>query len=368
MLSVVAEHDDSVLLEPLELASRSYEVTATNHLGGARAAPRAFSEQSALTRWLRVNNDYLPVPDRAGVIATLASVDQEQLERWRVAGCIPFVHERQLVGWVAVSGADPAMAEARVRPVMSKTADLARRLYAAQVKWHDERQLEDFARSNRLSVAGQVAASIAHEIRNPLAAIRSTVQMLRDDEVPSGVRPQLMSTVLTEVDRVNRTLVEMLALGRRRPTLFETCDLDAVVNQAVAFCHGYAERSQIVVDRTGQTATIQGDGFELRQVLVNLLLNACQGSRAGSTVRIETGLDQAGQVGTEAMVRVVDHGVGISPENLARVFDPFFTTKTDGGGLGLAICRDTIRRHGGRMELDSQVGVGTTVTIFLPRS
>ena len=365
--SIAGSGRPAILLEPLDLSSRAYCVTQAS--GGTFDASDglAFSQESALVRWLRVNNEYLPVPDRDGVFAELSPRDQQQLARWGVGGCVPLVHDWRLVGWIAMVGTDAIALEVAARPLVARLPGLAGRLNDAQVQWHEARRSESVAQSNRLSLAGQLAASVAHEIRNPLAAIRSTVQMLRDDDVPEVARLPLMSAVLSEVDRVNRTLVEMLALGRRRATTLELCDLDVVVDQAIAFCHGYAQRSQLSINRSGQTRTIEGDAFELRQVIVNLLLNACQASPSGGAVRIETGLHPIDAERSDVFLRVEDQGAGIAPQNLAHVFEPFFTTKVDGGGLGLAICRDTILRHGGKIELASNPGAGTTVTVYLPR-
>lgn len=352
-----------LLLEPPDLLTRRYDVTATSN---GPVSELSFSEENALVRWLRVNNEYLPIPDQAGVFDDLPLGEQQDLMSLGIAGCVPLVHDRRLVGWIAVVGGGGSAVEDSVRPLAAQLPAWAARLYRAQVQRHHERRSKSLARSNRLSLAGQMAATIAHEIRNPLAAIRSTVQMLREDAVPEPARPQLMSTVLSEVDRVNRTLVEMLALGRRRTTTFETCDLDLVVDQAIAFCQGYAQRNRLSIERVGQTRPIQGDAFELQQVVVNLLLNACQASPSGAAVRVETGIcpDEAERLGV--FLRVKDHGTGIAPHDVAHVFEPFFTTKVDGGGLGLAICRDTILRHSGKIELTSMHGAGTTVHVYLP--
>jgi len=360
--TIVGRDGQGVLLEP-EPASRAYQVTETSRPGALSNGPLAFAANCRLVRWLRVNGECLSIPDSVGVFDDLSEQEQALLRQSGVQACIPLVRERRLIGFVATSGFDVRAYQLTIRPRLN---DLARRLRDAQGQWDEARQSESIARSNRLSVAGQLAASVAHEIRNPLAAIRSTVQMLRDDDVPVPARPQLLSTVMDEVDRVNRTLVDMLALGRLRSSAFETCDIDRVVDQAVAFCQGYAERRQTRISRRGYAKAVKGDPYELRQVVVNLLLNACQASKAGCTIHIETANQPIVDDRLGVVIRVVDEGIGIAAQDLAHVFEPFFTTKVDGGGLGLGICRDTVGRHGGRMELTSQVSVGTTVSVYLP--
>ena len=201
LCSIVGQDGRGVLLEP-EPASRVYEVTMASLPGVLSYGPFAFAANSRLVRWLRVNGECLSIPDAVGVFDDLSEHEQNLLRQSAVRACIPLVHERRLVGFVAMSGFDVRGYELAVQPQLN---DLARRLRDARVQWDEARQSESIARSNRLSVAGQLAASIAHEIRNPLAAIRSTVQMLRDDDVPAPSRPQLLSTVMDEVDRVNRT-------------------------------------------------------------------------------------------------------------------------------------------------------------------
>jgi signal transduction histidine kinase len=140
-------------------------------------------------------------------------------------------------------------------------------------------------------------------------------------------------------------------------------DVAQWVTDAASFCRAYAHRrSQVITVRSVAAATILGDLNELRQVLVNVLLNACQASANGASIDIQTAIAEPGHVS----IVVRDEGSGMTPELMARVFEPFYSTKQDGGGLGLAISRDIILQHGGEIVLQSVVGTGTTATIRLP--
>jgi signal transduction histidine kinase len=218
-----------------------------------------------------------------------------------------------------------------------------------------------------LSITGQLAASIAHEVRNPLAAIRSTVQMIRDEDAAPNEHGRLLNTVIDEVDRVNDVLSHMLVLGRPHTTRQESCNVAEIADSASDFCSPYAKRRGQQIVRTGtETLWVQGDPHELRQVLVNVLLNACQASGSQAIVLVETVCELSGSEGPWAIVRVSDRGTGIPARDLPRVFEAFFSTKTDGGGLGLSLCREIVLRHNGKIEIDSTPDVGTTVTVYLP--
>ena len=326
---------------------------------------RRVTAGSLLVRWLRVNDSLLPVPDRIGVFETLAESERSALRDWRISCCLPLVSNRELVGWVGCCGHLPATERTTHLPV--RTAAWALSLSQARTTWQSLVRAEAVARSNRLSVTGQVAASVAHEVRNPLAAIRSTVQILRDHDVPASEHAGLLQAVLDEVDRVNHVLTGLLTLGKPHHREDVDCDLWSIAEDAAAFCGGYTKRhgQRIVLEGRGP-AWVSGDPRELRQVFVNVLLNACQASQPGTEIRLEAAPSDDGDR-TWTIVRVVDRGAGVRAIDLARVFEPFYSTKTDGGGLGLSICRDIVERHGGRISMTSQVGTGTTVTICLPR-
>ena len=355
---------EGALFELAEASALAYRPTVTSPGLRDKGRSAELPRESLLPRWLRVNESFLPVPDTIGVFERLSEHDQSLLRDLAIDGCLPLVHQRRLAGWIALTGrASPTRADGAA----AQAPRWAMRLSEAKALSFAQARAETVARTNRLTVTGQLAAHIAHEVRNPLAIVRSTVQMMRDGKAPVGDYERLFGIVIDEVDRAKLVLQEMLTLGRPRTTLDEECDLRVVADRASSFCEAYARQSgqRIDVSGTGRLPVV-GDPWKLRQVLVNLLLNACQASDVGTRVLVETFASADPSGPPMAGVRVSDSGSGISTDRINRVFDPFYTTKVNGTGLGLAISREIIQRHGGDISLTSQEGVGTTVTIRLP--
>lgn len=240
------------------------------------------------------------------------------------------------------------------------------------------RQLEaEVRRGETLAAAGRMAVGLAHEIRNPLGAIRGAVQLLARELEPEARWCEYTEVLLTEVDRVNRIIEMLLDLGRPariRPVplnLHQLLERVALLSEATAL-----ERGISLVRRYDPSLpAILGDEDRLVQVLHNLVRNAIEamGSDGQLTLVTRVSLDPLfGKVdlgaGQRSMVevQVIDEGPGIPPEVRARMFDPFFTTKNRGLGLGLAICHQILDQHRGAIHVDSVPGRGTTVTCFLP--
>lgn len=356
---------EGALFEAAEEAGRPYRPTLFSR--GYRVPTGSFEilGDSLLSRWLRVNDAVLPIPDPTGVFGSLASSDQETLKRLGTRVCVPLVHHGELAGWIAVNGTPRP--ENLARPQMiALSHGWAELLYTTKAAAAAQALSQSVSRSNRLNIAGQLAATIAHEVRNPLAAIRSMVQLVRDADAPPADHHRLLATVMEEVDRVNEVLTRMLSLGRPHQSAQELCSLIDVAQEAAGFCEAYATRQGQRIVRAGTDALwFVGDPFELRQVLVNVLLNACQASGMAAVISLDVSR-LAEPDGSWATVRISDTGKGIAAADLSRVFDPFYTTKKDGAGLGLAICREIVQRHRGRMNIVSQLGSGTTVQIQLP--
>ncbi len=241
----------------------------------------------------------------------------------------------------------------------------------------------DLRRSERLAVAGQLAADMAHEIRNPLAAISGSIEMLRDGLSGSAVDAEhlrLMEIVLREVERLDRLIADFLAYARPAPAQPAAVDLGPVLDELT----GMFEASPASEGVETRVAVPPGTGVrvdprQLRQLLWNLVLNAAQAMPEGGRLEIAArGLDEPPQgapsadrngaekepVGVE--ISISDTGVGIPPDVLERIFDPFFTTKRGGTGLGLATVHRVVEGNGGSVRAESRVGEGTCFRIRLP--
>jgi two-component system nitrogen regulation sensor histidine kinase GlnL len=240
------------------------------------------------------------------------------------------------------------------------------------------RQLEDeVRRGETLATLGRMAAGVAHEVRNPLGAVRGAIQLLERELGGESRLREYTDVMLKEVDRVNRIIEMLLDLGRPVQLRRVPLNLHQLVER-VALLHEETARSRQVtfVRRYDPSLPpILGDEDRLLQVFHNLLTNALDAMRQGGRLTLATRVSLSplyGKVdvgaGQRAMVEaaVADEGAGIPAAIRGRIFDPFFTTKDRGLGLGLALCHRIMDEHRGAIQVDSAEGRGTVVTCFLP--
>ncbi|MBI3006891.1 MAG: hypothetical protein HYY53_01080 [candidate division NC10 bacterium] len=226
-------------------------------------------------------------------------------------------------------------------------------------------------RSQRLASLGDLAAGVAHEIRNPLNAIGVGLQRLRR-EFGSGAGGEEYQRFLAlmegEVKRLDRIVSEFLGLARPLALAPAQCDLAALLREVAALTAEEAGRRRVEVEVNAAPAlrAIQVDGDRLRQALLNLIRNAYEAMPRGGrlTLAARPAMLPGGAAGLE--VSVTDTGEGVPPERLPRIFDPYFTTRPGGTGLGLAIAHRIVEAHGGRIAVASTVGRGSTFRILLP--
>jgi signal transduction histidine kinase len=232
---------------------------------------------------------------------------------------------------------------------------------------------------DRLAVLGQMAAGLAHEIRNPLGAIKGAAQLLADPgddtELDESSR-EFVGIIIEEVDRLDTVVGSVLDLARQDTDVVAPIDVNAVVRRTLQVIGAdWAEMSiSIVTELDEELPRVAIAPDQLRQVLLNLLRNASQAMRGAGNIRVRTRArrrlasrwegtsDETEQV----MISVRDNGPGIAPATLKNIFLPFYTTKEDGTGLGLAICQRIVQGYGGLIEVHSREGVGTTFDVVLP--
>jgi two-component system sensor histidine kinase PilS (NtrC family) len=222
------------------------------------------------------------------------------------------------------------------------------------------RRLEQHARrAERLATVGQLAAGVAHEIRNPLASISGSIELLRQSPQASDDDRTLMTIVHREIQRLNLLIGDLLDYANPRPKQSIELDLAMLLDELLHVARADAAFAQVEVKlEVDRPLRINADPAKLRQVLWNLVRNAAEAG--GKTVRVEA------RAGTT--ITISDDGSGMAKDVLARMFDPFFTTKPKGTGLGLAICYAIVAEHGGRIDTESEVGKGTKVVVTLPAS
>ena len=240
------------------------------------------------------------------------------------------------------------------------------------------RQLEaEVRRGETLAAAGRMAVGLAHEIRNPLGAIRGAVQLLSRELGADSRLHEYTSVLLTEVDRVNRIIEMLLDLARPVPVRLVPLNLHQLLERVALLTEEIARTRQATIVRRYDPSLppVMGDEDRLVQVFHNLVRNGMEAMGDGGKVTLATRvsmnplfgkMDLGGGPRSMVEVQVIDEGMGIPTAARARIFDPFFTTKDHGLGLGLAICHQILEQHRGAIDIQSQEGRGTTVTCFLP--
>lgn len=222
---------------------------------------------------------------------------------------------------------------------------------------------EAVERAERLATVGKFAAGLAHEVRNPLASMCASIDVLEQSLQPPEAMKRLMSNVVKEADRLNELITHFLSFAKPRDLEAAEADLSALVAGVVEmFEHDeMAENLRLVVDlKSNLIAAIDED--QVRQVVWNLIRNAAEAmTEKGGSLTIRTSEDAG-----EAVLVVEDTGIGVPQEQIKSLFDPFFTTKQGGSGLGLAIAYSIVESHGGSMAFESRQGFGTKVTVRLP--
>jgi len=223
---------------------------------------------------------------------------------------------------------------------------------------------EQVQRQQRLAAMGEMAARLAHEIRSPLGSIELFGSLLRHELADDPARRQLAEHICTAVRATDHLIDNTLSFVSPRRPRWAPVKLGEMIQEAVLLAtpmiNGHGVRVETVMD---DDMTIWGDAGMLRQVVLNLVLNAVQAMPDGGDLRINC----AGMAPDRVALRITDTGTGINPIDRPRLFDPFFTTRPDGTGLGLAIAHNIVLAHGGAIDVESEAGKGTTFTITLSK-
>ena len=239
------------------------------------------------------------------------------------------------------------------------------------------RALEDrIRRRETLAAIGELSAGIAHEIRNCLNPISGSVEVLQRELKVKGENARLLDLIVRESERLDNFIRELLDYARERPLKCETLDLGELLRDLmdVAKRHPSAEGKDLRWSDPDEEATVHVDSEQIRQVLLNLVLNALEALEGEGQVevRIASRRDRpaagSGAVRSWVCAEVQDNGIGIAAPEIDLIFEPFYSTKRGGTGLGLAIANRIVERHGGSLEVESRLGAGTTMRVWLPRN
>ncbi|HEY1551768.1 MAG TPA: ATP-binding protein, partial [Kofleriaceae bacterium] len=261
---------------------------------------------------------------------------------------------------------DLEIATGHIGATVSPLRDVHEHTIGAVINFQDLTELrrleQQSRRAERLAIVGQLAAGVAHEIRNPLASISGSIELLRQTPQASEDDRTLMAIVHREIQRLNVLIGDLLDYANPRPLHATDFDLAGLVEETLRVARTEPAFEDVgLVAELDQPLAIHADPAKLRQLVWNLVRNARDAAESGGKhVRVE-----ARRAGTIARISVRDDGPGISQDLVARIFDPFMTTKEKGTGLGLATCHAIVAEHNGRIDVETSPA-GTAMIVTLP--
>jgi len=323
----------------------------------------ALREDAAVVKWLGGNRESLVRQEIAQRVpaAWLQQHLQAELNQLGVAVCVPMILDGRLAGLIGlgekVNYDTFSVSDRRALETIGTEAALA-------VKY---RRMEDEVfRKNRLVELGTIAAGVAHEIRNPLASIKTFAQLMPERMDDPEFKNEFSKLVLKDVDRITKVIESMLAFARPGKVNVREQSANDLVEEAILLIQPRLKAKHIELIRAFRgNPVVNADKQQMLQVLVNLLSNAADAVNGEGEIRVATGVSQF-ETKTFAVIEVSDTGPGISTTVRSRLFDPFFTTKKDGTGLGLSISQKIARDHGGAITVSSVEGEGATFQVILP--
>jgi signal transduction histidine kinase len=342
--------------------SRSFSLV--DQTGNSGSSLPALAANGITVQWFRANRQMLFFEENKEVTDYLRVELQSFLDLEVNLGC-PLISMDRLIGMVFLHLNQVPLNPIQIAnlQVLNRQAGLA--FENALLFKERLRQNERMFRAEQLATMGQFAAGIAHELRNPLTAIRSTIQYLENEFGQGTDQQKLAHDILDEVDRLNNIVGNLLSLARPAESNPEEIDIRREIERCVNFIETKARSQNIKLesDFEQDLPKLRFDQAELRQVLLNVMMNGLQSMPEGGLLLIKA----SRIAGSDRMlIQIVDEGPGIPADLRHKVFDPFFTTKTGGTGLGLAICNSIVKRYNGEIWIEQTKGGGTEVKISLP--
>ncbi|MBI2160112.1 MAG: GAF domain-containing protein [Candidatus Rokubacteria bacterium] len=347
----------------------------------AEASARSPALDTALTLWLQATARTLIVEETTFHGATHDRMRPAiaRLERERVALLVPLFLEREVAGVLVIgeklSGEIFDSEEIGLLEMLAGQAAIALKnsgLYEdLRARMEELRQTQDtLVQSAKLAAIGELAASVAHEINNPLMVILGHSGLLLREAAPDSPEHRRLSGIVTEANRAGKIVRDLLDFARRREPNRGPVSVHELLELVLALLHAKLAHAGVEVERVFDASlpAILADRDQLIQVFLNLITNAVDAMEGGGVLVLETGTRQDDDDRTLITVSVSDTGPGIPPEHLARIFEPFYTTKPEGRGtgLGLSVSLGIVRMHGGAIDVDSKPDRGTTMRVTLP--
>lgn len=315
-------------------------------------------------------SDEVPWFARATIarLARTSDADKELLalmDAMRADLVMPFVKSGVVLGWINLR--DEAWSDGYSADEILKLEEIADLGTVVLSNIADFQQIQE---KDRLATLGQMAAGLAHEIRNPLAGMKGAAQFLQAESLASlnGDNKDMLQVIVTEANRLDKVVRQFLDYARPFELDLRPEHINAVVTHVLTLhrASGIPDNIELVEELSGDLPASHLDSMRLAQVLLNLLQNAGQAMPEGGRISVETRRHTARHRHNSIEVVVRDTGPGISEDALPNLFIPFFTTKKSGTGLGLPICQRIVEAHGGELEVQSVEGLGATFIVRLP--
>jgi signal transduction histidine kinase len=330
------------------------------------------SVKDKLVSWFRTNRQTLFF-DENKEVANYLGKELDPFLKLSVNLAFPLISMDRLIGIVFLYLPEGPLSRDEIAKIqtLGRQAGLA---FENALLFKDRlRQNERMFRAEQLATMGQFAAGIAHELRNPLTSIRSTIQYLSGEFEQDGETKKLAEGVLSEVDRLNGIVENLLNLAKPTESSPRELDVGEIIEHYLHFVEAQAKKQnvQIQCQIEKELPKLFCDPAELRQVLINLVLNGMQAMPNGGPIVIRASLflprDEIAASGKKKiLIEVEDKGVGILSNLTEKVFEPFFTTKPGGTGLGLTICNNIVRRYGGEIWVEQGLDKGTILKFTFP--
>ena len=333
-----------------------------------------FNPNDKLIFWLKVNKVLLNILDDPAIFNFFTEREKDVLLKLDAEIVYPFVLMNQLKGFVLLgkkeSGAY-SQNELEILTILFEQASFA--FENAMLYMQQRERSGKMYRADRLATLGELAAGAAHEIRNPLTSIRSTIQYL-SNKIEDPEDRELALGLISEVDRINGIIQDMLSFSKPEDLKIEETDFKDIINQIMRLVESSAKskKVEIVMNYLSVYETINIDNNLMKQALINILMNALQAIDAQEgqiQIEVRDIASENPQSDEDSMflLEIRDNGKGIPKNLLEKIFDPFYTTKQEGTGLGLSITYSIIHGHGGEFKFQSEIEKGTLVKIKLPR-
>lgn len=340
-----------------------------NSLGYNEAEVRKiyFNRNDRLMKWLKVNQTYFHLKEQPGVFDYLSNKEKEVLTALEIEVCYPLISMNRLIGIIFLGAKEnnESFSKQELSLILSLTPQTGIALENAILYKEQRERFRRMSRADKLATIGELAAGAAHEIRNPLTSIKSSLQYLKTKS-QDDKEQRLMDSALEETERIDEILSGLLSFSRPSEIKKEKGNLIETLEESLQLISFQLKKQKIKVslDFPPSPLYLNGDKAQLKQLFLNLFLNSLQAMKDGGELKIEVTPSEDGR----ALVAISDTGGGIPEENLDKIFDPFFTTKKGGTGLGLSICYGIVQTHQGEIEIKSKVGQGTTALVRLPLS